>query len=368
MRIAMVGIRGIPAHVGGAEHVVEELTRELTARGHEVLVYGRQSYIAGWPPPAFGQQIVTKNLSSKHLETITHTATALLNVLGRHVDVVHLHSPGPALMSWLPAWAGIPLVLTIHAPDWLREKWSGWAKFALRRGLACGMRRANEVTAVGKALAEQLAAEFGREVHYVPNGVRPVQKLPPTTIARGKLDKCRYVLTVGRIVPEKRLDLLVEAWADLPDKEGAYLVVVGDAGENHYGLSCRVQAGSDVMFLGAQYGAVLSELYSNAEVVILPSSLEGMSMVLLEAAAYGRCILAADIQANLDMMGDSILYFHSEDRTDLGRQLCRLLRSEELRSALGDSAKGHVLASYDWSATAECLERIYRRAILTVKG
>jgi glycosyltransferase involved in cell wall biosynthesis len=368
MRIAMVGVRGIPAHVGGAEHVVEELTRELTARGHEVLVYCRKSYIAGWPPPAFGQQIITKNLSGKHLETITHTATALLNVLGRHVDVVHLHSPGPALMSWLPALVGIPLVLTIHAPDWLRKKWSPSAKFVLRRGLVCGMRRANEVTAVGKTLAEQLAGEFGREVHHVPNGVRGVQALPPKTIARWNLDRCRYVLTVGRIVPEKRLDLLVEAWADQPDKAGVNLVVVGDVGDNRYDLSCRVHAGSDVMFLGAQYGEVLSELFSNAEVVVLPSSLEGMSMVLLEAAAHGRCILAADIQANLDTMGDSILYFHSEDRTDLGRQLCRLLRSEELRCALGDSAKGHVLASYDWSATAEQMERIYRRAILTVKG
>ncbi len=368
MRIAMVGVRGIPAHVGGAEHVVEELTRELTARGHEVLVYCRRFYVADQSPPAFGQPIVTGHLSGKHLEAITHTARSLLNVLGQHVDVVHLHSPGPALMSWLPAMAGIPLVLTIHAPDWLREKWSGWAKFALRRGLACGMRRANEVTAVGKSLAAHLSAEFGREVHYVPNGVRSVPNLPPRTITRWKLDKCRYVLTVGRIVPEKRLDLLLEAWADVPDKRRTCLVVVGDVGDSRYGLSCRVHAGADVMFLGAQSGEVLSELYSNAEVVILPSTLEGMSLVLLEAAAHGRCILASDIQANLDTMGDTILYFHREDRMDLGRQICRLLRSEELRRALGDSAKGHVLRSYDWSATAESLDRIYHRAILTVKG
>lgn len=124
MRIAMVGVRGIPASVGGAEHVVEELTRELVARGHEVIVYSRRHYVGNSPPPPFGRRIITAGLPGKHTETFTHTATALVDVLGRRVDLVHLHSPGPASLIWLPKLAGIPTVLTIHAPDWERDKWS----------------------------------------------------------------------------------------------------------------------------------------------------------------------------------------------------------------------------------------------------
>ena len=80
MRIAMVGIRGIPARMGGAERVVEELTRELADRGHEVIVYCRRDYIAGSEPPAFARRIVTPHLGGKHTETITATATAMMDM------------------------------------------------------------------------------------------------------------------------------------------------------------------------------------------------------------------------------------------------------------------------------------------------
>lgn len=368
MRIAMVGVRGIPAGVGGAEHVVEELTRELTGRGHEVLVYSRRAYVAGSPPPEWGRRIITASIPGKHLETITHTATALADVLRRRVDLIHLHSPGPAAMTWLPQLAGIPTVLTLHAPDWLRDKWSSPAKAALRLGLACGMRLADEVTCVSKSLAEDLSAQFRREVHYIPNGIRPVQPLPPRAIARWGLDKAGYVLTVGRIVPEKRLDLLLDAWADLEDKAGIRLAVVGDFASSSYGRSCHSRAGADVVFLGTQTGRILSELYSNAELVVLPSALEGMSLVLLEAAAYGRCILAADIKANLDTMGDSIVYFQYKDGLDLRRQLRRLLKSQELRRSIGESTTAQVLVSFKWSSAAELLERVYNRAVLQAGG
>ncbi|MCJ7544750.1 MAG: glycosyltransferase family 4 protein [Phycisphaerae bacterium] len=370
MRIAMVGVRGIPASVGGAEHAVEELTRELTARGHEVIVYSRRTYVGDTPPPQVGRRIITAGLAGKHLETFTHTATALADVLRRGADVVHLHSPGPALLIWLPKLAGISTVLTIHAPDWERQKWSPPARWALRWGLACGMRLADEVTAVSKGLAQELSARFGRQVHYVPNGIRPAQPLPPRAIARWGLERRPYVLTVGRVVPEKRLDLLLDAWAELSaaDKAGAVLVVVGDVTASPYGLACRRRRGADVEFLGNQTGDVLSELYSNAELVVLPSALEGMSLVLLEAAAYGQCILAADIPANLDIMGQSIVYFHSKDRLDLRRQLRLILGDQELRRSKSESATAQALASSTWSAAAEILERVYHRAVLQDGG
>ena len=134
MRIAMIGSRGIPARIGGVEHVVEDLTRHLVARGHDVIVYGRKHYLAGAGQPQAGRCIVTAGLSGKHLDTFTHSASAACDVLRRKVDVVHIHSPGPALWSWLPAMAALPVVFTVHAPDWQREKWSLPAKCVIRGG------------------------------------------------------------------------------------------------------------------------------------------------------------------------------------------------------------------------------------------
>ena len=362
MRIAMVGTRGIPARLGGAERVVEQVTHQLATRGHDVIVYSRGSYVARAGRPAAGRAIVTPGIGGKYLDAITHTATAMFDMLRRHVDIVHIHSPGPALLSWVPVLADKPVVLTIHAPDWRRDKWSWLGKAALTAGLDCGMRLADAATAVSRCLADELAAKYHREVLWVPNAPTSARALPPRLIRRWGLGSEDYGLYVGRIVPEKRLDVLVRAWSAA--KVSAKLVVAGPAGRDRYGRHCRSLAGENVLFVGPQFGRALAELYSNAAVVIQPSILEGMSLVLLEAAAYGRCIVAADISANRDAMGNSVLYFEGGNIGQLASLICRCLEQSTVRSDKGKEARDFVEARYSWSAVTDRLEMIYRRVLL----
>ncbi|MCK4601563.1 MAG: glycosyltransferase family 4 protein, partial [Phycisphaerae bacterium] len=367
--IAMLGSRGIPARAGGVERVVQELTDELVARGHEVVVYCRRHYTgpeaAGPAGPRRAQSglrtILTPGLAGKHLDAITHTATAAIDVLRRNVDVVHIHSPGPAMMSWLPALAGRSVVLTVHAPDWRRAKWSLPARAVLRAGLSCGMCLARAVTCVSRPLAEELSREFAREVVYIPNAARPARPRAAKAIRRWGLAADGYVLYVGRIVPEKRLDLLLDAFMEAGTS--AKLVVVGDPHENAYGRRCLESAGENVLFLGPQYGEVLAELYSNAAVFVLPSELEGMSLVLLEAAAYGRCIIASDIDANVATLADAALYFKCGRASELAGQIRRCLSGRPLRRELGRQALSHVGSHYCWSEAAERMEKIYLETI-----
>jgi len=363
MRIAMVGTRGIPARSGGVERVVEELAAELTARGHEVIVYSRPHYVAGRPQAPFGRTIATPGLRGKHLDSLTHTATAMFDLLRRKADVVHLHSPGPALLSWIPRLAGLPLVLTIHAPDWQRQRWSRPPRAALKLGLACGMKLAAAVTSVSPSLCRQLSGKYGREVHWVPNGVRPAAPQPIRQITRWGLRDDGYVLNVGRIVPEKRLDLLLRAWPPVAKSHLHKLVVVGEPTEAAYARHCRAVACEGVVFTGELSGDVLLELYSHAALMVHPSSLEGMSLVLLEAASFGRCIVAANIEANHDVMGDSILYFSRDDADDLANRICQALGSQEERREAGRRAKALVESRYTWPAAAALMESIYRQAI-----
>jgi len=357
MRIAMVGSRGIPAREGGVEHVVAELARELVGRGHEVLVYGRRAYVCGLPEPQAGTSILTGGVGGKHLETITHTATAMLDALRREVDVVHVHSPGPALLSWLGRLGGVGVVLTVHAPDWRRQKWSSPARLALGCGLRVGMRAADAVTSVSAPLAEELSTRFGREVHYVPNAARPAGDVAVDRIARWQLEPDRYGLYVGRIVPEKRLDLLISVWADVPSAWP--LVVVGNWRSSRYGRACRAAAGANVRFVDSQHGPALAALYAGAAMVVQPSALEGMSLVLLEAASHGRCILAAEIPANRHAMADAIAYFRPDDRSNLVELVCRYLDRTGLRERLGRRARDRVEACYSWAGAAERMEQIY---------
>ncbi len=357
MRIAIIGCRGLPAADGGVERVVEQITRELSTRGHEVLIYSRKSYVGDSPQPQFGTRIITGGLDGKHLDTITHTATAMFNAVRNGVDVIHLHNPGPAMLSWMADWAAKPIVLTLHAPDWKRDKWSTAARTFLRFGLRAGMKRADAVTSVSSSLAEELAGEFEREVAYIPNAPEPAEYIEPSEIGKWHLEPEKFALWVGRFEPEKRLDLLLKAWDKA--QPTVPLVVVGDFQKNAYGIDCRAVACENVLFVGPQYGKVLAELYSNAAVVIQPSVLEGMSMVLLEAAAHGRCVIASDIPANKDVMGDACLYFAADSLNELAGQISRCLEQESLRKQLGQEARQTVQAKYSWPAVAREYEKMY---------
>jgi len=358
MHIAMIGVRGIPARSGGAEHVVEELSRELSAMGHEVLVYSRRAYVDGSPPPPWAHRVITPALPGKHLEAISHTATALADARRRRVDLVHLHGPGPALLSWLPALARLPVVLTIHAPDWQRRRWSWPARLALQTGLAVGLRCAAAVTAVSWPLAQDLTRRFGMAVTYIPNGVRFPPAVGAELVTSLGLQPRHYGLAVGRIVPEKRLDLLLRAWTragtDWP------LVVVGQVQDRSYGRLCRRLAKQgNVCMLGERTGDELSALCQNSGFVLLPSELEGMSLVLLEAAANGCCILAADIPANSATMQDSILYFKCNDADDLAIRISRLIPDLGLREEYARRARQKA-RQYDWAESARQMEGVYR--------
>jgi glycosyltransferase involved in cell wall biosynthesis len=367
MRIAMVGLRGLPARGGGAERVVECLADELTRRGHEIIVYGRRDYLRGAPPWQGGRVVLTGGLGGKNLETVTHTATAVWDVMRRGIDVVHVHSPGPALWSWVPALGAKAVVFTVHAADWRRDKWSLPAKIMLNLGLGIGMRVAREVTAVSRPLATELSERFARDVTFVPNSVRAVQPVAPGEVLgdpRWSLSPDRYVLFVGRIEPEKRLNVLLKAWRKASaDLTGYKLAVVGDVMSSPYGRECRRTAPDRTVFLGLQHADRLAELYSNAAIVVQPSVLEGMSLVLLEAAAYGRCILAAGIRENVAVLGDCGIYFKGDDVDELSALICRYLGSERDRSFLGSRARSAMALKPSWADIAITMERIYHRAL-----
>mgnify|MGYP006286009759 FL=1 len=360
MRIAMIGSRGTPAGLGGVERVAEELAVELTALGHEVWIYSRRGYTGDRPPPAGVGRWFSPGLGGKHLDTLTHSATAAADVSARAVDLVHVHSPGPALWSWLPRLAGLPVVLTVHAPDWQREKWSPPARWALRAGLAVGARTAREVTAVSEPLAAELGERLARPVHFVPNPARPPRGPAPPLPSELPLEAEGYALYVGRIVPEKRLSMLLEAWAEV---EGLKLAVAGPWDDSPYGRACRRDAPAGVEFLGPQYGDSLDALYAHAAMVVQPSVLEGASLVLMEAALRERLVVAADTPANRDVLGETAAYFPIDNPYELIRILNRYRYCTQERIGLARAGRQRVLSRNAPQTAAEALQAIYCRAL-----
>jgi glycosyltransferase involved in cell wall biosynthesis len=368
MRIAMIGTRGTP-NAGGAERVVEDLSGELARRGHEVLIYSRTPVQRSRElPEGTGgrvRRLFTAGWRGKHLETPSFTATAMLDVLRRDVDVVHVHSPGPALFAGLPRMAGRAVVFTVHAPDWRREKWSLPARAVLRAGLACGMRCAHEITAVSGVLAEELRRRFDRPVEPITNPLVPRPAPPAEAVERLGLPPEGYGLFVGRAVPEKRLDLLLRCW---PQAAGEMpLAIACNWEKTSYGRMCRRIAPPQARFLGHRGGTDLAALYAHAALVVQPSVLEGASMVLLEAAGYGRCILAADLPENIELLEDCMVYFKRDLEADLTEKIRRCIRREQPVRGIGALAQQKVLKCQGLATIIPRYETIYTRAIRSWK-
>ena len=368
IRVAMIGQKGYPPVHGGIEKHVAELAARLPGHGFSVEIYSRPHYSALDGESGLPGVTVRRlpSIPTKHLDAISHTVAASFDVLRREAAIVHYHALGPGLLSGVPRWLGRRrTVVTVHGLDWQREKWGPVARGVLRAGEWASAALPDRTIVVSKALAEHYRQSHHRRVDYIPNGIgAPTVRAPEHMGAMGVGRP--FVLFVARLVPEKGCHLLLEAWQGLPaDLRAAFrLVVAGDAGFTHgYADRLRREAPADVLFPGFVNGPRLEELYSAAAVMVLPSTLEGLSISLLEAMSYGRCCLVSDIPPNLEAGGDAAASFRSGDAGDLRRELVALLRDEPRRQRLGLAAQAHARENYYWDRVAADTAALYRQLL-----
>lgn len=365
LRVAMIGQKGYPPIHGGIEKHVAELASRLGPMGIGVDIYSRPHYSSESGPADLEEVQVIKlpSIPTKHLDAITHTILSTGHALFRQVDVVHYHALGPGLLSGFPRWlAGKKTVVTVHGLDWQRDKWGTFASNVLQVGESASVNLPDGTIVVSKALREHYLKQHKRGTHYIPNGiVKPIYRPPELLIDQGINGP--FVLFVGRLVPEKGCHLLLEAWSRLPGpvRNKYRLVIAGDAGFTPgYVDKLKAMAPKGVDFLGYIHGPILDELYTNAEMLVLPSTLEGLSITLLEGMSYARCCLVSDIPPNVEAAGGHGVLFRSGDAADLTSKLIATLEDSKLRESLGASGQIHAIEHYSWDRVAQLTADLYR--------
>jgi glycosyltransferase involved in cell wall biosynthesis len=366
LRVAMIGQRGVPATFGGVERHVEELGALLAARGHEVTVYNRRNYVDDDRIGYRGMHVRTlSTIGTKHLDAIVHSGLSTVDAIRRGVDIVHYHAIGPGFPSFVPrTFSRAKVVQTVHGRDAERAKWSPAARTILRMGEWLSARVPDATIVVSRDLANHYRTRFAKPTTYIPNGVHEPTTRPASRITE-RFDLCGgdYALFVGRIVPEKDPDLLVRAFRDVAG-DHRLVLAGGSSYTNEYVRSVESLARSDprVLMPGYVYGSLLDELYTNAAVFVLPSSLEGLPLTLLEACAYGTPVVVSDIEPNLEIVGadgPGHRVFRAGDRDDLARALGRALDDAVVEHSAAQELKGRVLAEYRWDAAADATEAVY---------
>jgi glycosyltransferase involved in cell wall biosynthesis len=369
VRIAFIGQRGVPATIGGIEHHVEEVGSRLVARGHDVTVFTRANYTATHVTEHRGMHVrYIPTAPTKHLEALVHSglSTAVAMLPGaRHADILHYHAIGPSVFTPLPrALTRRGVVLTIHGLDYDRDKWGVGARTALRSAGWISAHVPHATITVSQNLADYYLRRYRRIAHYIPNGVAsPTYRAPSLITDRFGLKGGDYALFLGRLVPEKAPDLLIRAFRHV-DTTARLVIAGGSSFTDRYVEQLEALAARDprVLMVGSVQGALLHELYTNAALFALPSSLEGLPLTLLEAASYGLPVVASDIPPNREIVrvdGPGGRLFPSGDEAALAAALAETLgdpdRARNGARVLGD----RVIREYDWDEATDATEAVY---------
>jgi len=360
MRIAYIAVKGIP-FCGGVEKVTEEVGSRMVAKGHHVIVYSSRDF--GTQDGIYkGMQIKTvPSVNTRSLHKLSICWHATRDVMRhRNADLVHVHAVGPSLFSIFPRMKGIPTVVQTHSLEWKRDKWGLIGKTFLRLSDCSIPYFPSRATAVSKVQKTYYEKKYGREVVYIPNGVSPVEHRRPQWILEQGLEPDRYILFAARLVPEKGAHFLIDAFRRL--STDMKLVIVGDsphAEEYKARLQSLADGDQRILFPGFLTGAPLEELFSNAYLFCLPSTVEGLPVALLEAMNFGNCCLSSDIPENLEALEDHGYTFRNRDAGDLRRVLGDLIEHpQNVREKRGPALE-HVRQNYSWERVADQLEALY---------
>lgn len=296
MRIAYLGTMGIPARYGGFETCVEEVATRLARKGHEIIVYCGYRGSKPQTKSYKGVQLIfVPCLRSKFLDFPFRAFVSTLDVLHRNVDIVHLFGSDAWPFTFVPRIMLLETVLSLDGLVWNRLSYPTLVRKILRATAGFALYLPHVTIVDSKSVQDWYRKNFDKPPTYVPYGANIDLTDPDETILSKKgVGNKKYILFVGRLVQEKGVHYLVEAFGKI--KTDFELVIVGgDPYGKEYESFLRKKANGNTKFLGYVYGKDFQNLCKGAYLYVTPSDLEGTSPALLTAMALGKCVLVSDI-------------------------------------------------------------------------
>lgn len=357
MKIVAIGTRGIPRIQGGVETHCEKLYPRLAAMGNDVTVIRRKPYVSADNTATEYQGVHLVDLYAPHkksFEAIVHTALAVLRARKMKPDVLHIHAIGPNLLTPIARLLGMKVVMTHHGTDYNRGKWGRMAKTILRMGERAGVRHANAVISISQYLSDFMANEYGRtDTYLIPNGVeQPTPSAQTDYVAQLGLTPKKYIVALGRFVPEKGFHDLIEAYKQLDTD--CRLVIAGDADHpDAYSEDLKQKAAdAGVVLTGFIRGEKLNQLMTNALLFAMPSYHEGLPIALLEAMSYNLDVAVSDIPANRLPELDAADFFPAGNIEKLTELLASKLNTNR-------QSRHYDLSNYQWDSIAKQTLNVY---------
>jgi len=373
MKIAMIGQKGIPCLFGGVERHVEELSTRLVRDGHKVLVYARSYYTPKDMKEYKGVKIIhLSTVKSKYLDAIFHTLLSSIHVLFQDVDIIHFHAIGPSFLCFIPKIfkPQAKIITTFHCKDWEHQKWGILARLFLKLGAWMAVNVPDKTIVVSKTLLKYCKDKYGKDCKYIPNGVKVRDNSEQITdnskqiteIRKFGLERNGYILTVARLIKHKGIHYLIKAYNRL--KTSKKLVITGEGFHTDdyvkY-LKNLARSNKNIIFTGFKTGQDLEDLFKNAYLYVHPSEAEGLPITILEAASFGKCILASSIPENKEALSGYGFTFQNKNVEDLKNKLEYLIQNPDKVQEQGERLQEVIQRNYDWGKIVEETEKLYEQ-------
>ena len=372
MKVAMVGHKVVPSRRGGIELVLTSLCPLLAEAGVEVTCYNRSSdkveneYV-GTVENKMYRGVKLKNawtINARGVSAMVASFTAAICAAFGNYDVAHFHAEGPCAAMWIPKLFGKRCVATVHGLDWQREKWrNGFASKYIKFGEKVMVKYADEIIVLSESARTYFKDTYNRDTVVIHNGIdRPVKKQANLITERYGLAGGDYICIVSRLTAEKGIHYLIDAYNRI--KTDKKLVIAGDTSDTDEYVALlkqKAEGNPNILFTGFISGDTLTELYSNAYLATLPSDVEGMSLSLLEALAYGNAVLCSDIPENTLVTEDKAIHFRKSDVDDLTDKLQMLCDDEVFVNNFKRGVDEFILGKYNWKTIADATRELYNR-------
>lgn len=371
----MIGQKGVPAHHGGVETHVEQLSKNLADKGHQINVYSRKWYIEQVQEQKELEQknisrVFTPTINSKHLDAIVHTFTSTIHALFTDVDIIHYHAVGPSLLSWVPrVFSSASVVSTFHCVDRKHGKWGWFARQMLKLGEWASCSFPHRTIAVSKSIQKYAQEQWNKDITYIPNGV-PLfeQKEKTNEIEKWDLEPNKYLLIVSRIIAHKGIHYAIKAYkqikaeTDLLKNKKLAIVGSGHHSEKYEDkIKKMAEDEDDIILLGFQSGDTLDQLFSHAEMMLSPSDHEGLPITLLEGMSYNLPVVLSDIPEHREVITDSEYIFSSGDVKDLQQTLKKVLsKTKKQLKKIGEKNRKIIEQNYSWDTVSNKIEDLYK--------
>jgi glycosyltransferase involved in cell wall biosynthesis len=346
-----------------------EITEGLRRRGHRVLFFYHDEDRLARDPAALAtpDHVPLRALAKNRVYVISspRSRRVITDMLREErVDVLHVSLAFSSVDFALPDIChelGIPIVGTLHIPyDTRFGVWSGISS-VFYRVYSTSLARYDRVVIFSPQQTEMLA-NFGvprQIVSVVPNGVDTDRYAPGASDLRESLGAATVLTYLGRIDAEKNVDYLVRAFVEESLPEDVHLMVVG-SGSERARLSRRFK-NRRIHFPGlVTHEEERLRILRGSDAFFLPSSVEGLSLAMLEAMSCGVCTVATDVGSDGEALRGAGLVLDVRDaESQLRLALRTVVDYPEFRRELGRRCRTRVEERYSLRGNLDALERIY---------